>query len=207
MSFTINRVYTRTGDDGLTGLVGGRTRVAKCSLRIQAVGELDELNASLGVVKETLPKQDELRELIEFFQQELFDLGAQIATPPSAEYDGMWKANEKHLSNLEALCDFFGASLEPLNSFILPGGSPTSAGLHLARTIARRAERSLVALSVSKEEDSGIDDLVFQYVNRFSDLLFNLARWSLAQEKLSAPLWRQEKDRQVPKKFISKEQG
>ncbi len=200
MSFTINRFYTRAGDDGRTGLVGG-PRILKSSLRINAVGEVDELNAALGVVKETLNEDDELRALIEFLQQELFDLGGQIATPPSAEYGGMWKVAQSHVTNLEELCDFFGTDLEPLTSFILPGGSETVAHLHVARTFARRAERSLVALRESKETDSDIDELVIHYINRFSDLLFNLARWSLKKNGLAAPLWRQEKQRSVPKSF------
>jgi len=181
MGFKINRVYTRSGDDGQTALVGG-ARVSKSDPRVAAYGDIDELNSALGRVKEDIsPDCSELHELIEFLQQELFDLGSELATPPDGHYEGMWQVEDRHVSTLEKLCDKFGDGLPELDSFILPGGSPLAASLHLARTIARRAERNIVDVEVSP--------VVIKYINRLSDLLFILARWSLQKEGKDAPLW------------------
>lgn len=199
MTIRINRVYTRSGDKGKTGLVGG-TRVSKADPRIEAIGAIDELNASLGVAKEGLtPQCMELRELLEFLQQELFDLGSEVAAPPGADYPGMWKVRPEHISRLEGLCDRFGEELEELRSFILPGGSAPAAALHLARTIARRAERRLVELYEQDPEGLSLDAI--KYLNRVSDLLFNMARWSLKRDGRLAPLWQQENSRSLPERF------
>ncbi|MBP9837733.1 MAG: cob(I)yrinic acid a,c-diamide adenosyltransferase [Proteobacteria bacterium] len=194
MSIKINRVYTRSGDDGDTGLVGGK-RVSKTSTRVASFGDIDELNSMLGVVKESINHQ-ELKEVIEFLQQMLFDLGSELATPKESEYESMWKVTEEHVLTLEKLCDYYGDKLPELNSFILPGGSYSSALLHMARCVARRAERSIVALSL--EESNDFNKNIFVFVNRISDLLFILARHVLFLEKKDTPLWVQEKNRKLP---------
>lgn len=191
MGFRINRVYTRSGDKGETGLVGGK-RVGKNDLRVEAYGEIDELNSWLGLIKEKLsPPLSELKELLEFLQQELFDLGSELATPPSAEYQGMIKVTSAHVARLEKACDYYGDGLEELTSFILPGGSECAALFHIARTVCRRGERVLVTLIDDSAEDPEmkISPELLQYVNRLSDLLFILARRALKEEGKSAPLW------------------
>lgn len=194
MTFRINRVYTRSGDSGDTGLVGGR-RVSKTSLRVSAYGDIDETNSLIGLVKESLSKKTaELRPVIEYLQQELFDLGSELATAPEDVYEGMWQAGKPHVEYLEKLCDHFGEGLPELESFILPGGSETAALLHVARTVCRRAERTIVLLSKGEK----ISAEVVQYVNRLSDLLFVLARWSLRAEGKNAPLWSRHAERTRP---------
>ena len=186
MSFRINRVYTRTGDDGTTALVGG-TRVSKANPRVAAFGDLDELNALLGVVKERLPvSARELLPLIEQVQQELFDLGAGVATPDSA--GEVPQIAGSCIEQLETWCDHYNNTLPELTSFVLPGGDEGTALLHLARTVCRRAERQLASLC---DRAGGSDErsLPLIYLNRLSDLLFILARWTLAQEGKEAPLW------------------
>jgi len=198
MTFRINRVYTRSGDDGKTALVGGE-RVPKNHPRVWCYGEIDELNSALGCLKEELgTKSAELRPVIEYLQQELFDLGSELAT--ATDYDGMWKTGPAHVKRLEELCDQFGDSLPELTSFILPGGSTLAGWCHLARCIARRAERRLAELL-----PEGLNPETLKYLNRLSDLLFILARWSLAQEGKDAPLWKQERDRKPPP--IQKQSG
>ncbi len=195
MSITINRVYTRSGDKGETSLVDG-TRVPKDSLRCEAFGTVDELNSILGVCKEQLSfnyKLD-LFSLIEFLQQELFDIGAELATPSSYSYPNKWEVANSHIENLEYLCDKFNENLLPLASFILPGGSALASYLHLARTVCRRLER--VTISLSREEE--ISKNLIIYINRLSDLFFVLGRYVLAEEQKDAPTWLQEKDRKCP---------
>ena len=201
MTFRINRVYTRSGDTGDTGLVGGK-RVSKDDLRVAAYGDVDELNSALGVAKEEITSATQrAAAVIERLQQELFDLGSELATPPEAEYPGMWKAAQTHIDVLERLCDRFGEGLPELTSFILPGGSRFAAALHLARTISRRAERSVVTLMRSGEAgnaDHRVSAECAVYLNRISDLLFNMSRWTLAQEKREAPLWTKGEKRVFP---------
>ncbi len=179
MAISITRVYTRTGDDGTTALVGGR-RVPKDSPRIAAYGTVDELNAALGLARvfneERLAEDERHRWLDEVFrrlQNQLFDLGSELATPPDAVYEGMHRVGETEVRELESLMDECQESLEPLKSFILPGGGRISGFLHQCRTICRRAERELVALSRVEP----IGDGPLRYVNRLSDLFFVLSRW------------------------------
>ena len=199
-SFRINRVYTRSGDSGETGLVGG-ARISKAHPRVGAYGTVDELNSVLGIVKERLPEQEsgsklvELHGVIERIQQELFDLGSELATPPSCEYPKMWRAKAEHATRLEQLCDHYGETLPELESFILPGGSEVAAFLHLARTVSRRAEREVVSLSLSTDPEDAVNPEVLKYINRLSDLLFILARYCLAAERKTAPLWVKESER------------
>lgn len=195
MSITINRVYTRSGDNGDTSLVDG-SRVPKDHLRCEAFGTIDELNANLGLAKESARIQgnDRICSVIEYIQQELFDIGAELATPVGFSYPNMWNAEERHVKHLEELCDFFNKDLVPLTSFILPGGSILAASLHQARTVCRRAERIVVRLG--REEK--LNSLILIYINRLSDLLFVLCRFVLNEKGETAPLWIQEKGRKSP---------
>ncbi len=191
MSIRINRVYTRSGDAGETGLVGG-SRVHKSDLRVCVYGEIDELNSSLGCVRDSLSKKtEELASLLETIQQELFDIGSEVATPSDDNYEGMYKTTEKEVTSLEKLCDRFSEGLPDLQSFILPGGSPTASSLHLARCVCRRAEREAWKLK-EKEE---LNPEILKYLNRLSDLLFILSRYVLKKEGKKEILWVQAKDR------------
>lgn len=176
----LNRIYTRTGDDGSTGLVSG-ARISKASLRVQAYGDVDEANAAIGLAicaasdpRRSGPQHVRLARELRAIQNDLFDLGADLATPPEAERAGALRIIESQTARLEHLIDDFNESLQPLRSFVLPGGSPLAAALHLARTITRRAERSAVALMQS--EPTGVNPEAVKYLNRLSDLLFVLAR-------------------------------
>jgi cob(I)alamin adenosyltransferase len=179
----ITRVYTRTGDAGETALVGGR-RVPKDSPRIAAYGTLDELNATLGLARvfnaEGLKRRAargrahrRLDAVLRRLQNELFDLGSELATPPDAAYEGMFRVGPGEVTALERLIDECQRDLQPLKSFVLPGGGQVSGFLHQARTVCRRAEREVLALS--RVEPAGPWPLA--YVNRLSDLLFVLSRW------------------------------
>jgi len=187
----IDRVYTRSGDKGETGLVGGK-RVAKNSLRVSAYGAIDELNAALGLVGvEISPNTQKMSELLLFLQQSLFDIGAELATPSDGEYEGMIKVGAEDVRELEAACDEFGKNLEPLSSFILPGGSRLGSALHMARTSCRRAEREILNL----HEKEPVNLQLIAYLNRLSDLLFILCRWSLEQDGVEPPLWQKKSER------------
>lgn len=203
-TFRINRVYTRSGDTGETGLVGG-DRVSKASFQVQSYGEVDELNSLLGVVRAQLQSQShmdkfiEVDSVLEYLQQELFDLGSELATNPTNEYPGMWKAQLCHVEVLESCCDRYGESLPELKSFILPGGSHLSASLHLARTVARRAERSLVSYATDLAKNGRtLNPFLIQYLNRLSDFLYVLARYVLSVEGKTTPLWQPERERKLP---------
>ena len=179
MTISITRVYTRTGDKGTTALVGGK-RVPKDSPRIAAYGTIDELNAVLGLARvfneERLAEGEKQRWLDEVFrrlQNQLFDLGSELATPVDAVYEGMFRIGDAEVQELEALMDRCQKDLEPLRSFILPGGGRISGFLHQCRTVCRRAEREVLALSRVEPIGEG----VLPYVNRLSDLFFVLSRW------------------------------
>ena len=153
MAIRITRVYTRTGDKGDTALVGGR-RVAKDSARIEAYGTIDELNAIIGLARvfnaEQLERGEKYRwldEVLRGVQNELFDLGSELATPADAVYEGMWRVGAREVTALERLMDECQKDLAPLKSFILPGGGRVGGFLHQARTVCRRAERRVLALS------------------------------------------------------------
>jgi len=164
----LNKIYTRTGDGGSAGLVDG-SRVSKSSLRMTAIGEVDEANAAIGVAIAALedgPIPGQLREI----QNDLFDLGADIATP--GEIDGALRILGSQVQRLERDIDLMNTGLAPLESFILPGGSPGVAALHLARTIVRRAERAAAALN----EAEPLNPQLLAYLNRLSDHLFVAAR-------------------------------
>ena len=167
----INRVYTRAGDDGTTALAGGQ-RVPKESLRIEAYGTVDELNSAIGIAV-AAGLEEPLSEPFAVIQQVLFNLGAELATPRETDEEPSGpRVESRHVEQLETWIDDWNDDLEPLTSFVLPGGDPTAAHLHLARTICRRAERLTFALS--REEQVG--EFVSPYLNRLSDLLFVASR-------------------------------
>ncbi|MCW5892831.1 MAG: cob(I)yrinic acid a,c-diamide adenosyltransferase [bacterium] len=175
----ITRVYTRRGDTGETDLVGG-VRAPKDGPRIDAYGTIDELNATLGVVRafnaaelDRHPACGELDAILRRLQNELFDLGSELATPPEAFQEGMFKVAAEQVTALETCMDRCQEDLAPLHSFVLPGGGRTSALLHTARTVCRRAERDVLRLM--RHETVG--ELPLAYLNRLSDLLFVLSRW------------------------------
>jgi cob(I)alamin adenosyltransferase len=179
MTISITRVYTRTGDGGETGLVGGG-RVPKDSPRIEAYGTVDELNAVVGIVRTFNEERfDEgehhrwLDEVLRRIQNELFDLGSELATPPGAEYEGMFRMGEGEVTALERVMDYCQKDLDPLRSFILPGGGRLSAFLHQARTVCRRAERDVLRLSRVEP----VSEWPLRYLNRLSDTFFVLGRW------------------------------
>lgn len=163
----INRVYTKTGDQGQTSLVGG-ARVSKADLRVDAYGDVDELNSVIGLAI-ALVKDNQIAGELGLIQNDLFTLGADLASPSEIKVP---RIEERFTAKLEELADRFLSELEPLKEFIMPGGSPAGAALHLARTVARRAERRAVALS--KREELNPEAII--YLNRLSDLLFILAR-------------------------------
>ncbi len=192
MSIRIDRVYTRTGDDGQTGLVGGK-RVAKDDLRIACYGEVDELNSVLGVVRSHLAAEPyagaepaaRLDAVLAFVQQELFDLGSELATPPESEYEGMIRIGAAQIERLEAWMDELSPDLPELKSFVLPGGGAAGATLHVARTVCRRAERSVTALV--RRGDAARETA--RYLNRLSDLLFVQSRWIAIATGHAEVLW------------------
>jgi cob(I)alamin adenosyltransferase len=183
MPISITRVYTRLGDGGETALVGGR-RVPKDSPRIVAYGAIDELNAVVGLVRvfnaEGMKTRGPRRKRHEWLdatlrkvQNQLFDVGSELATPPDAAYEGMFRIGEGEVTELERIMDGCQKDLAPLKSFVLPGGGRIQGFLHQARTVCRRAERELLALS--RVEPVG--EWPLRYVNRLSDLFFVLGRW------------------------------
>jgi cob(I)alamin adenosyltransferase len=180
------KIYTRTGDNGTTGLFGGR-RLSKSELRVEAYGTVDELNASLGwaeTLLRHLPLQSELREI----QADLLAVGADLGTPPEAGpalAARTVRIDLRRAERLEALIDRWDAETAPLTRFILPGGAPGAAALHVCRVVCRRAERCAVRLSEVEPVNPG----VIVYLNRLSDFLFVLARWVNAREGVEEPAW------------------
>ena len=177
----LNKIYTRTGDAGTAGLVDG-SRVSKARPRMAAIGDVDEANAAIGMAIALLA-DDSVAEQLRRIQNELFDLGADIATP--GEVEGALRIVASQVERLEEGIDSLNARLEPLQSFILPGGPPEVAALHLARTVVRRAERAAVALAESEQ----VNAQALAYLNRLSDFLFVAAR-HVATESGGDVLWR-----------------
>lgn len=181
----MSRIYTRTGDGGETGLFGG-DRVPKSDPRVAAYGTVDELNATLGWVA-TLVEDPKLGDRLIAIQSDLFALGARLATPTGARVEGhLPELPVERPSEFERWIDEAEEDLEPLTSFIVPGGSQAGAALHLARTVCRRAERAVVALAQEVE----VPPLVTVYLNRLSDLLFVWARWINQQAGKAETPWR-----------------
>lgn len=175
----ITRVYTRTGDRGSTRLVGGAER-RKNDVRIEAYGTVDELNAVLGLARTFGAQADgtgreRIESMLAQIQNELFDVGADLATAPADRWPGMHLVGDEEVTRLEGWIDALNDDLPPLKDFILPGGGPVGAFLHQARTVCRRGERVLVSL-IDVEPDTGEGCL--RYLNRLSDLLFVMSRWS-----------------------------
>ncbi|WP_416879296.1 cob(I)yrinic acid a,c-diamide adenosyltransferase [Litorimonas sp.] len=172
----LNKIYTRTGDDGSTGLVDG-SRLSKSALRVRAYGDVDETNAVIGLVRLHLENRP-LDDMFSRIQNDLFDLGADLATPlpkkGEADSEYALRIVESQTTRLEKELDSLNEDLEPLKSFVLPGGTPPAAYLHQARTVCRRAERVCVALS----EVDDVNPHAIQYLNRLSDYLFVAARWT-----------------------------
>lgn len=164
------KIYTKTGDGGETGLFGG-ARVSKADPRVEAYGDVDELNAQVGVARSGGLDED-IDSLLAVIQAKLFDVGAELASAPGSKASAIPHVNEDDVVVLEQAIDRFEKELEPLKTFILPGGSPAAARLHVGRTVGRRAERRVVALAAQTE----VRDAIVRYLNRLSDLLFVLAR-------------------------------
>lgn len=179
------KIYTRTGDSGQTGLWGGQ-RVDKNSVRVAAYGEVDELNAILGVVR-AAGIEPSLDSLLQRVQNELFVLGADLATP--GESSRIDRLSEDTIAQLEQDIDGFETELEPLRQFILPGGTLAAAQLHLARTVCRRAERNVVALAQSEH----VNLVTLSYLNRLSDWFFVLARVVNARAGIQDVPWVQQR--------------
>jgi len=167
---TLNRIYTKTGDKGDTGL-GDGTRRPKHDLRIHAYGTVDETNAAIGLAR--LHTRDEMDRTLARIQNDLFDLGADLATPEGGKHsEGRLRIIDSQVERLEREIDLMNEVLKPLESFVLPGGSPAAAHLHLARTVARRAERLIVELSQVEK----VSPVAIRYINRLSDHLFVASR-------------------------------
>ena len=171
----LNKIYTRTGDDGTTGLGTGQ-RVSKDDVRVEAYGTVDETNAAIGIARAALAGQPEIDAMLARIQNDLFDLGADLCTPDTGmtlDYEPL-RIIAAQVEKLERDIDALNARLEPLRSFILPGGAPAAAHLHLARTVSRRAERLMVSLAARPGARIGAPAL--HYINRLSDFLFVAAR-------------------------------
>ena len=188
----LTKIYTRTGDLGTTRLVGGQ-EIAKDELRIEAYGTVDELNAVVGMARVAVGSSEGMssEDLATFdawlfnTQQRLFDLGSDLATRIEDRFEGQPVMVAEHITQLEAQIDAWNAELQPLNSFVLPGGGTIGAQLHLARTICRRAERRAVSLATTEE----VGDFVIPYLNRLSDALFVASRWIAQRAGEGEALW------------------
>jgi len=178
------KIYTKTGDKGDTSLFGGQ-RVPKDALRIEAYGTVDELNSVLGLALSESTNLD-IREILTSIQTRLFEVGADLATPRSVEKKQVRRVEPRDVQQLEKIIDTLERELKPLKSFILPGGSGAASKLHFARTVCRRAERVVVRLS--RNEDIG--EAIIMYLNRLSDLLFVLARYTNSISKVPEVKWK-----------------
>jgi cob(I)alamin adenosyltransferase len=193
MSVRLSKIYTRTGDDGTTGLVSGQ-RIRKDAARVHAYGEVDELNSTLGLIlihasSDPSPYAARIKAILAPIQHDLFDLGADLATPiaPEEPTGAALRILPSQTQRLEHAIDELNAGLKPLNSFVLPGGTPLAAHLHIGRTVARRAERAAVTLLAAEPERTSPETV--RYLNRLSDLLFVAARVANADGTLDV-LWK-----------------
>src|SRR5215475_14331103 len=182
MGNRLSKIYTRTGDDGTTGL-GDGTRVPKDGERVEAYGTVDELNSAIGVLLAVPALASNVTACLTEIQHELFDLGGELCIP------GHQVITAQHVQRLEEVLDGFNDTLPPLKEFILPGGGPAAAACHLARTIARRAERRVWTLARAEN----VSPEVAKYLNRLSDLLFVIARVLARHERGTEVLWRHER--------------
>jgi cob(I)alamin adenosyltransferase len=177
------KIYTRTGDDGTTGLLGAN-RVPKHDARVEAYGTVDELNAALGVAR-SLEQPGPLDSELDAVQSALFQVGAELATTDSEMLQKLSRLAENHVGELERLIDRLEQDLPPLTNFILPGGTPLGAQFHFARTVCRRAERRLTALA----ERESVEPRLVRYLNRLADLLFVMARWVNHRAGVAETTW------------------
>lgn len=180
----IVKIYTRTGDDGTTGLLGPG-RVLKSSARVEAYGTVDELNAALGAAS-ALDRDGWLIELLADLQSRLFAVGAELAATTPKAFASLHRIADEDVVELEAAIDRYEVDLPALTRFILPGGTPLGAQLHWSRTVCRRAERRLVSLNLEEP----IEPRLIRYLNRLGDLLFVLARWSNHRAGIADVVWR-----------------
>ena len=177
----LNKIYTKTGDDGTTGLVRGPRRL-KYDLRINCFGTIDEANATIGIARLSTTSMPKIDSMLGRIQNDLFDLGSDLATPgvdPAGTPPSL-RITAEQSAWIEQMIDHYNDALEPLSSFVLPGGSPLAAALHVARTVTRRAERLVVELVLSEHD---VNSQAIVYLNRLSDLLFVLARVANSQGK------------------------
>ena len=179
----LNRIYTRTGDDGTTGLLGA-SRVPKHDARVEAYGSVDELNAALGMAV-ALDGDRALAADLAMIQSSLFQVGAELATADESMLQKLSRVADEDITALEGVIDRLETGLPPLTKFILPGGTPLAAQLHLARTVCRRAERRVTALS----EHVSVDARIVKYLNRLADLLFVAARWANHRAGVTETTW------------------
>jgi cob(I)alamin adenosyltransferase len=194
----LNRIYTRTGDAGETALGTGE-RVSKAHLRIHAYGTVDETNATLGIVRlhTATPDMQKLDQMLARIQNELFDLGADLCVPDTGKdlgYEPL-RILPKQYERIEAEIDELNGELSPLRSFVLPGGHPAAAQLHIARTVCRRAERLVVELA--SHEGEHVSEGAIAYINRLSDFFFVASRWANAASGAGDVLWVPGKTRQA----------
>jgi cob(I)alamin adenosyltransferase len=185
MGNRLSRIYTRTGDDGTTGL-GDGSRVAKDDARVEAYGTVDEANSTIGVVLAVPGLPDAVAQCLREVQHDLFDLGGELCIP------GMRMITDAHVTRLEVALDAFNEPLPPLKDFILPGGGPAAAACHVARTVTRRAERCVWTLAATGGD---VGEHAPKYLNRLSDLLFVVARVLARHENGAEVLWRHDRGR------------
>jgi cob(I)alamin adenosyltransferase len=178
------KIYTRTGDDGTTGLLG-RARVPKHDARVEAYGSVDELNAALGAAR-ALDEEAWVGDELDVIQARLFALGAELAATNSAPLASIQRIGDDDVTELENLIDRLEADLPALRNFILPGGSELGAALHLARTVCRRAERRVVTL----QAEAAVEPRLVRYLNRLADLLFVMARWCNRRAGVAEQEWK-----------------
>lgn len=179
----LTKIYTRTGDSGLTRMATGE-QVSKTSAAIEACGDLDEANSAIGLLLSSADVPEHLRTILTAVQQTLFDIGAELALPAH------WRTTDQQIEGLEQVLDEVNHELPPLKEFVLPGGGPSAAACHLARAICRRAERSAWRLAEERELNSAS----LRYLNRVSDLLFVIARALARQHSADEPLWQPDRD-------------
>lgn len=178
------KIYTKTGDEGSTSLVGGR-RISKSHLRLECYGTVDELNSVIGCARSLKPPK-EADEILEVFQNDLFNAGSRLACTEPKMLETLPQVATPSIEKMEKFMDQWTAAMPALKNFILPGGDPVAAHLHLARTVCRRAERLIVRL---KEEGEAVDPLAIKYFNRLSDTLFVLARYVNHLNKVQDVVW------------------
>lgn len=183
-----SNLYTRTGDSGSTSLVDG-SRTGKDSLRLESYGTVDELSSVLGLVAARPECPEEIRDQLRIIQHSLFDIGANLATPPTPSGEFVTVAVDEEMAQLEGWIDSLDERTPKMKSFILPGGSVVSSECHVARTVCRRAERNIIALS----RDEAVDPQIVAYINRLSDYLFIAARYLNFIQGISDIAWQQRK--------------